>query len=301
MTVEKSRIPTLNATVRGLFNVQKELGSMRQFNIIPFAGDFWTDVEESDEVERAIHSFQYGRGGDAVGPLRERILKRLERDANEKALYPSVSVIITDGEVWTYPKSLFLESLILTRELTTVLFLVFFFQISVPKLGESIAEMKQTLEYNGYSGPASLFLICRVGSSENAARSLRSLNDIPAIRDMVFLSEDQLDTKLMSMQNDVDLYAGWVSAFCHALKGVSTNFRFVLGRRWVAQSYGTPGFHILNTMISKVEQGVVGCGLVMNLWISHLEKVPLSFLRKLKAIDWRISHELVSFSYFFFG
>ena len=75
--------------------------------------------------------------------------------------------------------------------------------------------MKQTLNLNGYLGPATLFLICRVGNSNSAAESLSSLKDNRDIKNMVFLSDDRLDTMLIDMQDDVDQYAGWVS---YALK-----------------------------------------------------------------------------------
>jgi hypothetical protein len=70
--------------------------------------------------------------------------------------------------------------------------------------------MKQTLNQNGYYGPASLFLICRVGSSRSATESLAQLEENKDIKHMVFWSKDQLDTKLIDMQQDVDKYAGWV-------------------------------------------------------------------------------------------
>jgi hypothetical protein len=180
MTSEASRIPTLKTTLRALFNVREELRSKRQFSIFPFLGKDHTNVQSAGEVEATLASFRWN-GGDAIQPFRERILKRLEDDANARRLYPTVTVIITDGKI-----------------------------SSVSKLGNAIATLKQTLNLNGYFGPATLFLICRVGSSSSAAESLGSLKDNPDIKNMVFLSDDQLDTKLINMQDDVDQYAGWV-------------------------------------------------------------------------------------------
>jgi hypothetical protein len=84
------------------------------------------------------------------------------------------------------------------------------FELDVNKLGEGIEALKQTLTLNGYHGPATLFLICRVGSDEQAATSLKGLKRNPKISNMVALSDDQLDTKLVGMQNNLDHYAGWV-------------------------------------------------------------------------------------------
>jgi hypothetical protein len=98
MKSEASRIPTLKVTLRALFNVREELGSKRQFSIFPFAGESHTHVQSASEVEKILASFEYN-GGDALRPLRERILTRLEDDANAKRLYPTVTVIITDGKV----------------------------------------------------------------------------------------------------------------------------------------------------------------------------------------------------------
>lgn len=74
---------------------------------------------------------------------------------------------------------------------------------------KALAEFKTTVQRR-YPGPTVLFLVCRVGSDEAAARSLKALNSDPEIRDMVMYSENQLDSKLADMNNDVDHYTGWV-------------------------------------------------------------------------------------------
>jgi hypothetical protein len=98
MTTEPSRILTLKATLRALFNVHEELGSKRQFSIVPFVGQVYENVESTAEVKEALASFRWN-GGDGIKPFRERILNKLEKLASERRLYPTVSVFITDGGV----------------------------------------------------------------------------------------------------------------------------------------------------------------------------------------------------------
>jgi hypothetical protein len=101
METERSRIDTLKATVRALFNVREELGSKRQFSIVPFVGTVYENVQSSAEVERALTDLEFN-GGDGIKPFRERILDKLEALANQRRLYPTVTVFITDGEVRTH-------------------------------------------------------------------------------------------------------------------------------------------------------------------------------------------------------
>lgn len=81
----------------------------------------------------------------------------------------------------------------------------------IDKFSNTIAEFKRDLNQYGYSGPAVVFLICRVGSDDQAAQSLLQLKQNEAIRDIVLYSEDKLDLKLQEAGNDVNKYAGWVS------------------------------------------------------------------------------------------
>jgi len=103
MTSEASRIPTLKATIQALFNVREALGSKRQFSIFPFLGKEHTNVQSEGEVKATLASFGWN-GGDAIKPFREHILRRLEDDANARRLYPTITVIITDGKVSSNPE-----------------------------------------------------------------------------------------------------------------------------------------------------------------------------------------------------
>ncbi|KAL2185888.1 hypothetical protein L209DRAFT_743303 [Thermothelomyces heterothallicus CBS 203.75] len=82
----------------------------------------------------------------------------------------------------------------------------------VTDFGNAIAKFKKTLRENGSVGPATLFLICRVGSDNESARTLEALNDNTAINDIVLYSKSQLDLKLDESEKEghVDGYIGWV-------------------------------------------------------------------------------------------
>jgi hypothetical protein len=60
-------------------------------------------------------------------------------------------------------------------------------------------------------GTAVLFLICRVGGDNTAEKSLSKLKENDSIRNMVLYSEDRLDDKLVSLQNNLNEYTGYVS------------------------------------------------------------------------------------------
>jgi hypothetical protein len=100
MTTGASRIPTLKATVKGLFNILANLGSERQFSIVPFNGQIAQPRSEVD-VHRALESFEYSTGRNASDSLNADILPQLEDRAAGKRLNPTVVVVITDGDVST--------------------------------------------------------------------------------------------------------------------------------------------------------------------------------------------------------
>jgi hypothetical protein len=199
MNHEPSRIPTLEATVEG-FSEYLEIWVSSANSHNAFVGDETGNVQAETDIETALRSIHYGLGRNVVKPLRQRILDRLQESANTKTLYQNIAVLITDGEVSFLRKGVL--SLVLAGAAS---------QINVTKFGDAISALKQTLGLNQCNGPAALFLICHVGSSTSAAKSLSELNNHKEIKRMVFLSEDQLDTSFTSMQNDVDRYAGWAS------------------------------------------------------------------------------------------
>ncbi|KAH0566236.1 hypothetical protein GP486_000357 [Trichoglossum hirsutum] len=219
MTTEATRIPTLEASIRGLFRIRTDLGSKRRFSIIPFEGTVHENLNTGSDLDRALKSLKYNTGASALGPLEKRILGRLGQDAGKKTLYPTVVVVITDGDVSSNQSSSFISS-----PVSPITFLGLPRIIAWPKhsanslnqvgnvssFGQAIASFKNLLNKNNYLGPAALFLICRVGGDNTAAASLMGLKHNKAIKDMVLYSEDQLDSKLSQMQGNIDEYAGWV-------------------------------------------------------------------------------------------
>jgi hypothetical protein len=81
----------------------------------------------------------------------------------------------------------------------------------VTDFADAIAKFKSVLHHNGYTGPAALFLVCRVGSDQKAAEALKNLNRDKTIKNMLLYSEDQLDDKLAKASGNVNEYIGWVS------------------------------------------------------------------------------------------
>lgn len=181
MTQEHSRIPTLRATVCGTFRILADLGSDRPFSIIPYTGDSYKSLGSEADVKQALDSIHYGGGGNASMPLQQTILPLLEDQAKRNQLNPTVVVVITDGDVG-----------------------------DVSKFGTRISLFRSVLRNNDYEGPAVLFLICRVGSDGDAAEKLKNLKKHKDIRDVILYSEDQLDSKLTEMQNNIDAYTGYV-------------------------------------------------------------------------------------------
>ncbi|RYO83037.1 hypothetical protein DL766_005736 [Monosporascus sp. MC13-8B] len=172
---------TQEATVGGLFDILKDLGSEGLFSIIPFEEEEHERIKDAAGVKRALHSIRYGTSAKALKPLEERIIRRLKKQAKKGALPPTVIVVMTDGD---------------TGEVTD--------------FGNAIGRFKRVLRQHGYGGPAALFLICRVGNDVKAAKTLEALNDNEAINDVVLYPKDQLDLKLKETNGDVNGYIGWV-------------------------------------------------------------------------------------------
>jgi hypothetical protein len=95
------RIATQEATVRGLFNILKALGSERLFSVLPF--DFedkhYKDLKTPHAVDGALNAISYRTGLNALKPLQRLIRGHLEKQAKDQSLAPTVVVVITDGDV----------------------------------------------------------------------------------------------------------------------------------------------------------------------------------------------------------
>jgi hypothetical protein len=73
-----------------------------------------------------------------------------------------------------------------------------------------VTKFKSQLDAAKNTGPAVLFLLCRVGNDQSAARSLKELNTAAGVKDLIFYGEDPIDTKLESVGGDIDTYVGVV-------------------------------------------------------------------------------------------
>ncbi|OCK75738.1 hypothetical protein K432DRAFT_397027 [Lepidopterella palustris CBS 459.81] len=176
-----TRIPTLEASIRGLFKAARLLNSETQFSVYTFGGPRWENLRTEPEMEKVVSSLTYQTGEKAAGPLKSRVLQPLLQKASEKKLNPTVVVVITDGDIG-----------------------------NVSDFSNTIAKFKSQMNYYQYDGPAVLFLICRVGNDNHAAQSLKQLKANPIIKDILFYSEDSLDLKLQQMQGNTDAYVGMV-------------------------------------------------------------------------------------------
>jgi hypothetical protein len=101
MNTERARIATQEATVRGLFNIVKALGSERLFAVLPFRFEekHYGDLKTSHAVEDALKAVGYGSNLNALEPLKRLIRGRLEQQAKDQSLPPTVVVVVTDGDV----------------------------------------------------------------------------------------------------------------------------------------------------------------------------------------------------------
>jgi membrane-anchored protein YejM (alkaline phosphatase superfamily) len=99
------RIATLEATVRGLIGILRDLGSDRPFSIVPFEGAVYNNLPDLTSVNNALRSIKYETNAGALDPLRQRVIRPLESLAKRKSLNPTVVVVVTDGDVRWNPLS----------------------------------------------------------------------------------------------------------------------------------------------------------------------------------------------------
>jgi hypothetical protein len=102
-TTKDRRMATQEATVRGLFNILKALGSERLFAVMPFEFEdkHYRNLKTPHAVDDALGNISYGSGVKALQPLQCLIEERLEKQAKDQSLPPTVVVVITDGDVRT--------------------------------------------------------------------------------------------------------------------------------------------------------------------------------------------------------
>ncbi|KAB8079694.1 hypothetical protein BDV29DRAFT_151612 [Aspergillus leporis] len=180
MTTEESRIPTTQETIRGLYKAAKTLNPDNKFSVRSFEGSDYDNVATESDLTDIISSMTFNTGANVAGPLKSKILDPLSLAAAEKKLNPTVVVIITDGDLGS----------------------------SVPEFSSTVTKFKSQLDAAKNTGPAVLFLLCRVGNDQSAARSLKELNTAAGVKDLIFYGEDPIDTKLESVGGDIDTYVG---------------------------------------------------------------------------------------------
>ncbi|KAL4912893.1 hypothetical protein BDW62DRAFT_206041 [Aspergillus aurantiobrunneus] len=180
-----SRIPTLKATVRGLFSAARLLNADAKFSVIPFADKAeWENVRTEGELEEIISQMKFHTSARVAEPLAKRVLQPIAAKVSDgESLHPTVVVVVTDGGIG----------------------------VTVSKFGKMVSQFKSYLVEQGYDGPTVLFLVCRVGNDDEAAESLRQINETPSIQEVIYYSNDSLDLKLETLQ-DPDAYVGEVIA-----------------------------------------------------------------------------------------
>ena len=94
-----TRIATLRSSVRGLFKEARALNPQNSFSLYTFSSPAWPNLKTESDMERVLSTMTFPTGLGAAQPLEEFILKSLRYQAEQKALKPTVVVIITDGDV----------------------------------------------------------------------------------------------------------------------------------------------------------------------------------------------------------
>ncbi|EAW06850.1 uncharacterized protein ACLA_085450 [Aspergillus clavatus NRRL 1] len=181
MGTEPTRIPTTQQTIRGLYKAAKLLNPRNHFSLRSFEGADFDDVASEKDLADLIAAMTFDTGANVAGPLKQKVLDPLSAAAAGGSLRPTVVVIITDGDLGS----------------------------SVADFAASVTGFKAKVE-KAAPGPAVLFLLCRVGTDEDAAASLKVLDSTPGVKDLILYAEESIDTKLAAAGGDVDTYVGVV-------------------------------------------------------------------------------------------
>ena len=99
MTGERSRIETLEASVRGVFKIATSLSSDTDVSLVPFEGRAAEGLRSETDMEAALRRIKYDTGANVPRPLQKRILDPLLEAARAKKLRPTIVSVITDGDV----------------------------------------------------------------------------------------------------------------------------------------------------------------------------------------------------------
>ncbi|PGH14147.1 hypothetical protein AJ80_06014 [Polytolypa hystricis UAMH7299] len=180
MKSEESRISTTKQTVECLYKAAKVLNPDNKFAIRSFEGTEYENITSETELEDLVSSMEFNTGAVVAGPLKDRILGPLSEAATQKTLNPTAVIIVTDGDLGS----------------------------TVPEFSTTLTDLKTKLDAAGNTGPAVLFLLCRVGNDESAAQSLEELNTDEKIKNLLFYDEESIDGKLAEVGGDIDAYVG---------------------------------------------------------------------------------------------
>jgi hypothetical protein len=144
-------------------------------------------------IEKGLNAVQ-PRGGTKIGTnLRSKILEPLVyktiSTASPSFKRPLLICTITDGDP--------------TQE-------------AVEALQNAIVECKKTLVDAGYEATAVMFCVSQIGDDDNAKAFLDGLRDNPRLKEVLYCTTDQLDSKFQQMQANERGLESWI---LHLLTG----------------------------------------------------------------------------------